>query len=70
MMWVFKGEIDKNTALLHQLVDYVMTTQNEQSKRSTAAIEALPPALNNNSAVIQMLREDMKHHADLHRDGT
>jgi len=50
-MWIGRDEIKKASERMDRFIEFVMNTQNEQAKRSTAALE-------NNTEVLRMIRED------------
>lgn len=60
MMWLGSKEIEKASARLDRLTDFVLSSLIEQSKKSTAALE-------NNTAVLQLIHEDLKGHEDARR---
>ena len=62
MMWIGRSEIDKASARLDRLVDYIMERQADQTERQIENEKRSIAALENNTEVLKVI------HKDYHKD--
>lgn len=77
MLWIGKGEVEKASARLDKLFDFIMNKQLEQSERQIEQAERQveegkksTAALENNTEVLKAIREDARQRETMRKHGS